>query len=138
MVMLKPLCWLAHLASTCVVRLLSAVCVMPMRRLVMLFSTFISSLCSFWSSALSLRAYLTAISPCGVSFNPPLLRTNSTAPSSSSSWFIWWLTAGWVSESASAAFVKFLYSTTASSVSIFVPNIAPPLQNVIAAKKTII
>ena len=58
-----------------------------------------------------------------------LLRWNSFTPSSSSSAFIWWLTAGCVSRSLSAAREKFSVSDTArkhSSCVVF-KQIPPPV-----------
>lgn len=50
--MLRPGFWAAHFASASVVRLLSAVCVSPILRLVMFFSKLASSDLSLPSSAL--------------------------------------------------------------------------------------
>ena len=127
-VMEKLLSALLQRASTSVIRLLSEVCVMPMRTFVSCFRELSISVSILPYKALILRAYFKTISPSGVSIKLPFPRTNRVTPSSSSSWLMWWLTAGWVREREAAAFVKFCYSATAKSVSIFEPSIDPPIK----------
>ena len=52
------------------------------------------------------RAYLRTSSPHAVRFTPATLRSIRSAPIRDSSFFMWALTAGWVSSNRCAALVK--------------------------------
>ena len=121
--MLIPALELPYLAKTSLISPLSAVCVIPTLILVICRSSSVSSLCIFSYSAFIRLAYFMIISPSGVSLSSPFPRLNIFTPSSFSSWLIWWLTAGCVNESSSAALVKLFFSYTVKRVSSLISSI---------------
>ena len=117
---------LLYLARTSTMILLSEVWVTPTESRVRFFFSSCRACSRFWYRFSILRAYLTAISPSGVSFRAPSPRMNRLTFRSCSSWRMCWLTAGWVSERSLAALVKFLVSLTFSKVSSLASIIGNP------------